>query len=90
MKNLQTALKGAGCTFSDVAKSTILLVDMADFGKVNEVYSSYFEKGKYPSRMCYGVKALPKNSLIEIDAIAYKIDNESESDVGGSCKKTEN
>jgi enamine deaminase RidA (YjgF/YER057c/UK114 family) len=35
MKNLQNALKGAGCTFNDVAKATILLTDMGDFAKVN-------------------------------------------------------
>ncbi len=88
MKNLQTALKGAGCTFNDVAKTTILLTNMADFAKVNEVYSSYFEKGKYPARMCYAVNGLPKNSLIEIDAVAHKADRDGD-DHAGTCNKTQ-
>ncbi len=76
MKNLQTALKGAGCSFDNVAKATILLTDMGSFAKVNEVYAQYFENGKYPARICYAVKGLPKNSLIEIDVIAYKAEEE--------------
>lgn len=50
------------------------------FPKVNEVYGSYFEKDKYPARVCYAVKALPKGSLVEIDAIAVQ---------GSHCQKTE-
>lgn len=45
---------------------------MGNFEKVNRVYGSYFEKDKYPARICYAVVSLPKNSLIEIDAIALK------------------
>lgn len=43
---------------------------MGSFSKVNEVYGSFFEAGKYPSRICYAVASLPKGSLIEIDCIA--------------------
>lgn len=45
---------------------------MSVFPKVNEVYGSYFEKDQYPARMCYAVQALPKGSLVEIDAIAVR------------------
>lgn len=72
MKNIQIALQSVNCTFNDVAKTTILLTDMGHFAKVNEIYAQYFEKDKYPARACYAVKALPKNSLIEIEAIAYR------------------
>ena len=72
MQNLKAALLGADSNFSLVTKCTILLTNMADFAKVNEAYQSYFEKDKYPSRICYAVAALPKNSLVEIDAIAIR------------------
>ena len=42
MKNLKAALEGAGCSFKDVAKTSILLTDMANFAKVNAVYAEYF------------------------------------------------
>jgi len=45
---------------------------MGDFPTVNGIYESYFEKGKYPARICYAVAALPKESKIEIDAIAVR------------------
>lgn len=72
MVNLKNALLGAECTFSDVAKTTILLTDMANFAAVNEIYAQYFENQLYAARVCYAVKSLPKDGLIEIDAIAYK------------------
>jgi 2-iminobutanoate/2-iminopropanoate deaminase len=43
MKNLRSALEGAGCTMDSVAKTTILLTDMDNFAKVNDVYASYFK-----------------------------------------------
>ena len=70
MKNLKSALEGVGCTFTSVAKTTILLTDMNFFPVVNEIYGSYFDEGKYPARICYTVSSLPKGSLVEIDAIA--------------------
>lgn len=75
MKNLKAALEGVGLTFSDVAKTNVLLTDMGFFLKFNAIYAEYFEKNKYPARVCYAVKGLPKDSLVEIDAIAYKAEN---------------
>lgn len=49
---------------SNVAKTTILLTDMNNFAKVNDIYASYFEAGKYPARACYAVAALPKGVSI--------------------------
>lgn len=48
---------------------------MGFFPKVNEIYGSYFEKDHYPARMCYAVMALPKGSLVEIDATAVKCES---------------
>lgn len=45
---------------------------MGNFGKVNTVYQSYFQQDKYPARVCYAVAALPKNSKVEIDAMAIR------------------
>ena len=72
MKNLGSALDGAWCSFDNVAKTTVLLTDMDNFAKVNEVYASYFKENQYPARMCYAVKTLPKGSLVEIDAFATR------------------
>jgi 2-iminobutanoate/2-iminopropanoate deaminase len=64
MENLRYALIGANITFSDIAKTTVLLSDMADFNTFNTIYASYFEKNKYPARACYAVKSLPKDVLL--------------------------
>lgn len=64
MKNLKAAVEGADSSLSYVAKTTILLTDMAVFAKINDVYSSYFEPGKYPARACYAVAGLPRGSKI--------------------------
>lgn len=72
MKNLGSALEWAGYTLDNVAKTTILLTDMDNFAKVNEVYASYFKEYQYPTRMCYAVNTLPKGSLVEIDTFATK------------------
>ena len=64
MKNLKNAIEGAGSNMDLVTKTTILLVDMSVFSKVNDIYSSYFQEGKYPARACYAVAGLPRNSKI--------------------------
>jgi 2-iminobutanoate/2-iminopropanoate deaminase len=81
MKNLKNALEGADSSFSSVAKTTILLTDLANFEKVNAIYGSYFAEGKFPARACYAVTALPRGSLIEIEAVATR------DPVGESIKK---
>jgi len=69
MKNLKAVLAAAGTGFDRVLKTTIYLVDMADFPQVNEVYSSYFSMAK-PARATVAVAALPRGAKVEIDAIA--------------------
>ena len=70
MKNLSAVLSEAGSDFSKVIKCSIFLDDMADFGKVNEVYGSYFEN-EPPARETVAVQTLPKEVLVEISCIAY-------------------
>lgn len=74
MENLQAILKEAGASFSNVVKFTIYLQSMDDFAKVNEVYGSYLKK-PYPARATIEVSRLPKDVLIEIDAVAYLKEN---------------
>lgn len=71
MTNLGNILKEAGFSFDDVAKTTVLLADIADFGAMNAVYAEYFPNEK-PARICYQVAALPMGALVEIDCIAIK------------------
>jgi 2-iminobutanoate/2-iminopropanoate deaminase len=69
IKNLEAVLKEAGSDLSKIVKTTILLKDINDFAKVNETYGSYFTETE-PARATYQVANLPKDSLIEIEAIA--------------------
>jgi 2-iminobutanoate/2-iminopropanoate deaminase len=70
MDHISAILKSAECSWSQVCKTTIFLMDMADFPAVNAVYSSYFE-GNYPARETVQVSGLPKNARVEISVIAY-------------------
>jgi 2-iminobutanoate/2-iminopropanoate deaminase len=69
MKNLEAVLVEAGSSLDDVLKTTIFLASMDDFALVNEVYEEAFGSHK-PARATVAVKTLPKNALVEIDAIA--------------------
>jgi 2-iminobutanoate/2-iminopropanoate deaminase len=68
IKNLKAVLEAAGSSLTKVVKTTCYLTDMGDFAAFNEVYAKHFV-GK-PARSCVAVKALPKNVLCEIEAIA--------------------
>ncbi len=69
MKNLEAVLSAANAKLSDVVKTTCFLADMGDFAKFNEVYEQYFSHK--PARSCVAVKTLPKNVLVEVEAIAF-------------------
>jgi reactive intermediate/imine deaminase len=69
LKNLAAILAAAGCTPGDVVRTTIYLVDLAHFATVNDVYARFFA-APYPARVTVQVSALPRGSLVEIDAIA--------------------
>ena len=67
-KNLAAVLTAAGTSPEKVVKTTCFLSDMGDFAAFNGVYAKYFT-GK-PARSCVAVKTLPKNVLVEVEAIA--------------------
>ena len=69
LENLGAVLSGAQVSFDQVVKTTIFLKSMADFPKVNEVYATFF-KGVTPARSTIEVARLPKDVLVEIEAIA--------------------
>lgn len=69
MENLKGILEAAGTSFDNVIKTTVFVSDLNNFAAVNEVYGEYF-KGDKPARSCVQVK-LPKDSLVEIEVIAY-------------------
>jgi 2-iminobutanoate/2-iminopropanoate deaminase len=70
LANLAAVLAAAGAELTDVVKTTVFLVDLADFAEVNEVYASVFSP-PYPARTTVGVASLPRGARVEIDAIAY-------------------
>lgn len=71
MENLKAVLDESGTNFSKVIKCTIYLEDMDDFGKVNEIYGSYFSDNP-PARETVAVGTLPKNAKVEISCIAHQ------------------
>jgi 2-iminobutanoate/2-iminopropanoate deaminase len=69
MENLGEVLKSAGIGFVQVVKSTIYLIDLADFAVVNEVYGRYFA-AEPPARATVEVKGLPRGAAVEIEVVA--------------------
>ena len=70
MENLKAVLQEAGLTFDHVVKTTIYLIDLDDFARVNTAYGKYLTENP-PARATVQVAALPKGVAVEIDAIAY-------------------
>ena len=70
-ENLAALLEDAGSGIDRVVKTTVFIKDMNDFATINEVYAQFFTK-PYPARSCVEVARLPKDVLIEIEAIAEK------------------
>jgi 2-iminobutanoate/2-iminopropanoate deaminase len=69
LQNIRAILQAAGCELSNVVKTTVFLVDMADFTAMNEVYAAAFGDHR-PARSTVAVAALPRGARVEIDAIA--------------------
>ncbi|HVE50108.1 MAG TPA: RidA family protein [Casimicrobiaceae bacterium] len=65
-RNLRAVAQAAGGTLDDIVKVSLLLVDLGDFAKVNEIMMSYF-KEPYPARVTYQVVALPKGGRVEVE-----------------------
>ena len=72
LKNLVAVLTAAGSDLDHVVKTTCFLTDMDDFAAFNEVYAGFFTKK--PARSCVAVLALPKNSKVEIEAVAKAVE----------------
>ena len=70
-ENLKGLLTDAGSSLDQAVKTTVFIKNMDDFGKVNEIYASYFT-GAFPARSCVEVARLPKDLLIEVEVIALK------------------
>ena len=71
MENVKAILEAAGTSLENVVKTSIFLKDLNDFAVVNEVYGTYFNENP-PARSCVQVAKLPKDAVIEIEAIATK------------------
>lgn len=69
LENLKNVLEAAGSTLSKTVKTTVYIKDMKDFARINEIYSGYFS-APFPARACVEVARLPKDVLIEIEAVA--------------------
>ncbi|CAB1350447.1 unnamed protein product [Coregonus sp. 'balchen'] len=67
--NMGEILNAAGCGYDNVVKTTVLLADINDFVYVNNVYKTFFNKN-FPARAAYQVAALPRDGLVEIEAVA--------------------
>lgn len=71
IRNLKAVLERASFSLENVVKTTCFLADMNDFAAMNEVYRKHFT-GDYPARSAVAIKTLPKNGLVEIEAICCK------------------
>lgn len=71
MENIKAILEEVGTSLENVIKTTIFLKDLNDFNVVNEVYATYFNENN-PARSCVEIAKLPKDAVIEIEAIAIR------------------
>ena len=69
--NLSNLLEAAGTDMGQVVKTTVFIKEMNDFAAINEVYADFFTE-PFPARSCVEVARLPKNVMLEIEAIAIK------------------
>lgn len=72
LSNIKALLESQNMSMSDIIKTTVFIKNMDDFGKINEIYATFFD-GDFPARSCVEVARLPKDVLIEVEAIA-KVD----------------
>jgi len=68
LENLQAVCAAAGASLADAVRITVYLRDMGDFAAVNEVYASFFESDP-PARVAIAVAGLPRDALVELDAV---------------------
>lgn len=70
LDNVAAVLTAGGATMNSIVKTTVFLKNMSDFAAMNEVYAGYFESGNAPARSTIEVARLPRDVLVEIEAIA--------------------
>ena len=70
LENIKAILESEGLSMKNVVKTTVLMQNMGDFNDMNAVYSEFFTE-ECPARAAFEVAKLPKNALVEIEAIAY-------------------
>jgi reactive intermediate/imine deaminase len=68
-RNLRAVVQAGGGELDDIAKVSVMLVDMGDFAKVNEIMATYF-RAPYPARATYQVAGLPRGARVEVEGIA--------------------
>ena len=71
LTNLSNLLLAAGSSMDQVVKTTVFIKEMNDFAAINEVYATFFT-GAFPARSCVEVARLPKDVMLEIEAVATK------------------
>lgn len=71
MTNMKNLLEAAGTSLDNVVKTTVFIKSMDDFATINGIYSKYFTKD-CPARSCVEISRLPKDVLLEMEAIAVK------------------
>lgn len=71
LQNIRAILEKAGCGMDRVVKTTVFLSDMNDFAAMNAVYATFFQEGNCPARSAVEVARLPKDALVEIEAVAH-------------------
>jgi 2-iminobutanoate/2-iminopropanoate deaminase len=70
MENVRGALEAYGSSLDAVVKCTVMLADMKEWAEMNEVYTTYFKKGRMPARSAFGVSGLALNARVEIECLA--------------------
>lgn len=69
--NLKNLIEASGASMDKVVKTTVFIKEMNDFGKINEIYAKYFVQ-PYPARSCVEVARLPKDVMLEVEAVVAK------------------
>jgi 2-iminobutanoate/2-iminopropanoate deaminase len=72
LENISAVLRAAGLSMDAIVKTTVFLSDMENFAAMNKIYAEFFSEGSYPARSAVEVARLPKDALVEIEAVAVK------------------
>lgn len=72
LTNVKAILEAAGSSMDRVVKTTVFLRDMDDFAAMNAIYAEFFTEGSYPARSAVQVARLPKDAVVEVEAMAAR------------------